>query len=179
MSTNHVARAMGISPGNLYYHYRNMGQILAVLMETFAASVGEAWAVADDEVIEVRDLARPIERHFDVLVEYRVFAREAGALAVEHDVLVSAQRRLWSKGIEDVEGLLARLEAAGRLTFVPAHRRGVAEAVWTIVSFWPAHVDFGGFEFDRSARSRGVRAALDAVAPHRVSADGPRRRGDA
>ena len=39
VSTNHIAEALGISPGNLYYHYRNKGDIVFALFERYQATV--------------------------------------------------------------------------------------------------------------------------------------------
>jgi AcrR family transcriptional regulator len=40
VTTNHIAEALGMSPGNLYYHYRNKAEIVRGL---FARIMGE-WA---------------------------------------------------------------------------------------------------------------------------------------
>ena len=35
VTTNHIAEALGISPGNLYYHYRNKGMIVSALFDRY------------------------------------------------------------------------------------------------------------------------------------------------
>lgn len=37
VSTNHIAGALGISPGNLYYHYRNKTAIVSALFDRYRA----------------------------------------------------------------------------------------------------------------------------------------------
>jgi len=37
VSTNHIASAIGISPGNLYYHFRNMEDIIRAIFEQMDA----------------------------------------------------------------------------------------------------------------------------------------------
>jgi AcrR family transcriptional regulator len=41
VTTNHIAEALGMSPGNLYYHYRNKAEIVRGL---FGRIMGE-WAL--------------------------------------------------------------------------------------------------------------------------------------
>ena len=38
ISTNHIAEAAGISPGNLYYHFRNKEEVIRELFERLSAA---------------------------------------------------------------------------------------------------------------------------------------------
>ena len=57
VTTNHIAAAMGISPGNLYYHFRNKTEIIKELMDTY-----------QNETIELLSLTtdRPITLHYKI-----------------------------------------------------------------------------------------------------------------
>ena len=73
VTTNHIARAMGISPGNLHYHYANREEIIRVLYEQ----------LSDEASLEVEALPKDISTlnaHQTLLIEiqwkYRFFFRE-------------------------------------------------------------------------------------------------------
>jgi len=73
VTTNHIAKAMGISPGNLHYHYANREEIIRVLYEK----------LMDETSLEVEELPKNIgilNEHHRVLIEvqwkYRFFFRE-------------------------------------------------------------------------------------------------------
>ena len=41
VTTNHIAEALGMGPGNLYYHYRNKAEIVRALF----ARIEAEWAI--------------------------------------------------------------------------------------------------------------------------------------
>jgi len=73
VTTNHIAKAMGISPGNLHYHYANREEIIRVLYEQ----------LRDEASLEFEALPKDISTlnaHQTLLIEiqwkYRFFFRE-------------------------------------------------------------------------------------------------------
>lgn len=73
VTTNHIAKSMGISPGNLHYHYSNREEIIRVLYTQ----------LKEDSILEVEELPKSIEvlnEHHKVLIavqwKYRFFFRE-------------------------------------------------------------------------------------------------------
>jgi len=73
VTTNHIAKAMGISPGNLHYHYANREEIIRVLYKK----------LIEETSLEVNELPKSIEvlnAHHKVLIgvqwKFRFFFRE-------------------------------------------------------------------------------------------------------
>ncbi len=73
VTTNHIAKAMGISPGNLHYHYKNREEIIRLLYQEMRERM----------TLSIDDLPKTLEElseHQKVLIgiqwEYRFFFRE-------------------------------------------------------------------------------------------------------
>ena len=56
VSTNHLAAHLGISPGNLYYHFRNKQAIIAELLAVYAADVERLLLVPADRQLSMEDM---------------------------------------------------------------------------------------------------------------------------
>ena len=84
VTTNHIAKAMGISPGNLHYHYKNREEIIQILYtqmrEKMTLSI-EALPKTPDEIIEHQKILIAIQW------EYRFFFREMLFLLSRDEVL--------------------------------------------------------------------------------------------
>jgi len=73
VTTNHIAKAMGISPGNLHYHYKNREEIIRLLY----TQMREKMTLSIDELPKT---LYALSEHQKVLIgiqwEYRFFFRE-------------------------------------------------------------------------------------------------------
>ena len=58
VTTNHIAAHLGMSPGNLYYHFRNKQQIIAELFERYAAEAEQNLALPEGRALDLDDKAR-------------------------------------------------------------------------------------------------------------------------
>jgi len=80
VTTNHIAAAMGISPGNLYYHFRSKEAIIAAIVEQMVSSWDPMYDVDLTGSFNLDTLASMQRLHFELLWEYRFFYREVPTL---------------------------------------------------------------------------------------------------
>jgi AcrR family transcriptional regulator len=80
ISTNHVVDALGMSPGNLYYHYRNKASIVRGLFAQFCDEASRP-GLEDEEGPPVFQLVAWFERRSMLLARYEFLSREIFALA--------------------------------------------------------------------------------------------------
>jgi len=73
VTTNHIAKSMGISPGNLHYHYKNREEIVRLLYKQMRREM----TLSIDELPKT---LKELEKHQKVLIgiqwKYRFFFRE-------------------------------------------------------------------------------------------------------
>src|SRR5512138_823594 len=80
VSTNHIADALGISPGNLYYHFRNKEEIIRALFEQQFALWDELYILPNERMPTLADLQQLVRATFITSWEYRFIYRELIAL---------------------------------------------------------------------------------------------------
>lgn len=52
VTTNHIAAHLGMSPGNLYYHFRNKEDIIQAIFELYAQELETLFALKDEQPME-------------------------------------------------------------------------------------------------------------------------------
>ncbi len=85
ITTNHIAKELNISPGNLYFHFANKEEIIRHIFKQMCRETYQLWRMKKgEELIHPLDL---IEKNFELFWKYRFFHREMYYLRRKDSVL--------------------------------------------------------------------------------------------
>ena len=168
VTTNHIAEASGMSPGNLYYHYRNKAEIVRALFARITAE----WAVNYDVPAGVFPSIAMMETmmagNFEIQWRYRFFFRDLTMLLAADPVLAKTYREHRAESFVDTVSLIKLFVEAG-----VANSPGDAEAIddlgqllWMVGDLWLVFKDIGGAPVGQAEMDQGVRMFRRLIAPH-------------
>ena len=167
VSTNHIAEALGISPGNLYYHFRNKEEIIRALFEQQFARWDEVYSLHDDRMPTLADLQQLVRATFATAWDYRFIYRELIALLRRDDLLQRRWVDVRVRGFTGFHQLVELFVAAGvlRPPHDPAVVTRLAELCWLLGEFWLASVEVSGATVDAAQMEHGVMLMLQVLDP--------------
>lgn len=87
VSTNHIAEAAGVSPGNLYYHFQDKAHIIRAIYEQMVDAWEPTYKYAENNMDSITVLEQFIAANLTLLWQYRFFYREQVALLRQDDAL--------------------------------------------------------------------------------------------
>lgn len=159
VTTNHIAAAMGISPGNLYYHFRNKEEIIR---EIFA----QMHEVGTREYLEINEERGPgtaasMVETFIMIQRFnwrfRFFKRELTALVMADPFLGEQFVASHRANLTMVDAALERSVAQGFLRpMAEPVRKLLAEQIWMMTLFWLNYLEVGGEEVNDATLRRGI-----------------------
>jgi AcrR family transcriptional regulator len=167
VSTNHIAEALGISPGNLYYHFRNKEAIIRALFEQQFARSDALYELSSEHPPTLDDLRELVRATFTMNWEFRFIYRELIALLRRDPVLRDRWVVIRARGFTGLHELVAQFVAAGVLRDPgdPATVTRLAELCWLVAEFWLASVEISGEPVDSAQIERGVALMLQVLDP--------------
>lgn len=138
VSTNHIAEAAGVSPGNLYYHFRNKEEIIRALLERMIAEFDPLWQAPTVRAPTLSDLYAAIEQGFAIQWAYRFFYRELVALLRHDPELLARYQAIQDLRLRQQEEFARAFVAAGvlRSSMTPTEIADLVTATWVISSSW-------------------------------------------
>ena len=155
VSTNHIAEAAGISPGNLYYHFRNKEEIIRAICERLFATrmrCSPCPTTARPASLTSSDSCGPISNR----VEYAFVYREILALLL-HDPPARTLPHGQAARLRGIRDLIGVFGAAGVLQpdLNPAIT-ALADLCWLISESWLTALELRDRPADDDHMQRGI-----------------------
>lgn len=139
INTNHIAKAAGMSPGNLYYHYANKEAIIREIYQemsaTFESFKSFETILTSENPLKVMDTV--FDRYGELFWEYRFLMRDAPVLMALDAELKSVFTANQEKRIAQITGLIKYLISEEILENIPKEEIPMrARLHWFISAYW-------------------------------------------
>ena len=171
VSTTLISAELGISPGNLYYHFAAKDELVNALFDRYAQALGQLLPAAGD-VHDVEDAWFFMHSLFELIWQHRFLYRDLNELLSKNRRLeTQIQQALRDKTLA-VQAMLGSMRRAGALQIDARETDTVATSLVVVLSYWL------NFEYVRDPRHalepasaqaallRGAQHALSLLAPY-------------
>ncbi len=100
VTTNHIAKELNISPGNLYFHFRNKEEIIQQIFRMMCNETYKVWRVKKGQkAIHPLEL---IEKNYELFWKYRFFHREMYFLR-RRDLILN---KMWKTHLTKIQKMM-------------------------------------------------------------------------
>jgi AcrR family transcriptional regulator len=168
VSTNHIAAAAEISPGNLYYHFKDKRAIIRALFTRYAAELDNRWAPDEDPGKNVARLGQNLAANAELTWEYRFFQRELLSLLRADAELREGYEVVYQRRLSELRVFAEQLLWQGmiRAPLPPRTIDDLVVAVWLVSEGWQPFLDLTGDPQDPYQVSRGTDLVMVVIEPY-------------
>jgi AcrR family transcriptional regulator len=171
VSTTLISAELGISPGNLYYHYPAKDELINSLFDRYERSLGELLGAADN-VASVEDAWLFFHMLFELIWQHRFLYRDLNDLLSKNRRLETRFQFVLKNKSAAVQSMLAGLGRGDAVRMIERDVEPVATAIVVVLTYWLS------YEYVRNPRNalepevasaalvRGAFHALSLLSPY-------------
>jgi AcrR family transcriptional regulator len=163
VSTTLISAELGISPGNLYYHYPAKDELINSLFDRYERALNEVLN-ASDNVRDVEDAWFFMHTLFELIWQYRFLYRDLNDLLSKNRRLETHFQSVLKNKTRSVRALLDSMARTGALRMDPRDMDVTATSMVVVLTYWLS------FEYVRDPRNalepESAQAALLRGAHH-------------
>ncbi|MBA4265902.1 MAG: TetR family transcriptional regulator [Comamonadaceae bacterium] len=171
VSTTLISAELGISPGNLYYHYPAKDELINTLFERYERSLGELLH-ASDNVRNVEDAWFFLHSLFEIIWNYRFLYRDLNDLLSKNRMLETHFQTVLKNKTRAIRLMLAGMSRGGAVDIDTREVEPTANCMVVVLTYWLS------FEYVRDPRNalepdnaqqallRGAQHVLNLLAPY-------------
>ena len=136
VTTIDIANEMDISPGNLYYHFRNKDEIIAELFQQFETSMHEVLQSPQEEGLEIMDYWMYIHLVFERIWEYRFLYRDLASILERNEKLQKRFNRILDKKGANCRLIMGSMRDGGIINITDKQIESLATNVVITGTYW-------------------------------------------
>ena len=171
ISTNHIAKEMGISPGNLYYHFRSKNDIIRSISDNFSNELGFILKIQLDTISDFSsNLTSLFNRFFKIQQSYQFLFLE-GVHLTKKDIRLldnyTKLRSLIKKGYHELLSNLVKIKIMKRQSLNIID--DLLDAQWIIMWYWINHTILDRNTYDDFQIKKGIKLSFSIIKPQLTS----------
>lgn len=167
VTTGAIAESLGMSPGNLYYHFSNKDEIVAELLRAFEARMDLEPDLALDAPSAIEDLWLYLHLTLEAIWEFRFIYRNLDDLAARDRRLRERFNRIAERKFHGVVALCEGLVRVKAMRATGEEIRTLARNVLVVATYW---LNFESLRGRAAAEEidlgRGAHQVMSLVAPY-------------
>ena len=170
VTTQLISDEMGISPGNLYYHFHNKDEIVESLFADFEREIEDTLSAPTRRAPNVEDIWLFLHLIFEAIWKFRFLYRDINELLSSNRLLETHFKRIVARKVGTATAICKGLVATGDMRATPAEIQALAINMTVVATYWLS------FEFvsdprkkiDGNSLSRGAFQVMALAAPYLV-----------
>lgn len=139
VTTNRIADELGISPGNLHYHFRTKADLIGELFGRFERRMLELLATPDERIPHIEDIWLFLHLAFEAIVDYRFFYRDLNELCGRYRGIHQRFQGILKLSMETARALCSGLEQAGQMRADEREIDALVRNIGLVSTHWIAY----------------------------------------
>ncbi|MBB5016736.1 TetR/AcrR family transcriptional regulator [Rehaibacterium terrae] len=165
VTTNHIADELEISPGNLYYHFRNKDDIIEQLFAGYEERMDAALTAPQDRLPELEDIWLQLHLVFECIWDYRFLYRDLIDILSRNRRLRLRFARILKRASDNATAVMRGLVRAGVMRASAAEIEATATNILVIATFWLNYAGARGERDEHEAIRQGIVQVMMLLAP--------------
>ena len=147
ITTNHISEEMGISPGNLYYHYKNKESIIREIHRDMIGDFRDTFSFSSEKNTS-EAFVNMLLAHAEIYYRYRFFYLDLPSLLRRDKALATMHARNISTLIPLIDGIAESIIKSSKssLKYDPKDLKNVMQSGILLTEFWMCHLFSAGIE---------------------------------
>ncbi|MBJ9721849.1 TetR/AcrR family transcriptional regulator [Acinetobacter calcoaceticus] len=150
VTTNHIAAELGISPGNLYYHFRNKHEIIKELMYQYQAETLELLSLPDDRPLTTNDKINYFQVLSGQLWSYRFIHRDVYHLVESNEDFKKIYPRFAGQVMQQGQKIYQAFVDAGLMKMTASEIEALIINLWIVLTNWTNFLYMSGHISDNN-----------------------------
>jgi len=165
VTTNHIADELEISPGNLYYHFRNKDDIIEQLFGRYEERIGVAMTVPEGRLPNLEDIWLQLHLVFECIWDYRFLYRDLVDILSRNRRLRIRFARILKRATDNATSVIRGLAQAGIFRASPNEMDGLATNILVLATFWLNYASARGDQDEAKSIRLGIVQVMMLISP--------------
>ena len=165
VTTNHIADELEISPGNLYYHFRNKDDIIEQLFARYEERMDAALATPSARLPGLEDIWLQLHLVFECIWDYRFLYRDLVEILSRNRRIRLRFARILKRADDSAHLVMRGLSQAGIMRASATELAGTATNILVIATFWLNYAAARGDKDEHVAIRHGIVQVMMLLAP--------------